>query len=361
MPRVLDRLFNGRWLLRAISRLAVNTKYADLGGMTISMLRGRDGRQVKELRKLIEWLASEVRPDVIVLTNVLLSGLAPAIRAELRVPVVATLQGDDIFLDALHEPDRREAIGLIRENAKQLAGLIATSEYYADHMADYLGLDPSRIQVVPPGIDLKGHELPVRRSPRPRPVVGFFARIAPEKGLHNLVDAFIDYRRRPNAVPATLRISGWLGEKNRPYLDEQFHKLEAASLRADTEYVDSPTLSDKVNFLRSLDLLSVPTDYREPKGLYVLEALANGVPVLLPDHGCFPELVTATGGGVTYPAGQRDAYVSALSDLLKDPARLTALGDAGRAAVHAHYNARVMAQRTAERLEAIVLPQSLPA
>lgn len=344
-PRWLDWMLDRRWLLKWAGRFASRTKYENLGGLTISMLKGADGRQKKEVAELVAFLKEELKPDVVILTNVLLSGLVPTLKDALGVPIVATLQGDDIFLDALHPADRAVCLDLIRQNASHLAGLIATSRYYADHMSAYLGIDRGRIGVVPAGIDLKGHGATEKKSGSAVPIVGFFARIAPEKGFHNLVDAFIALRKRPNAPAAKLRASGWFGPQYRAYFHEQLTKLDAAGLRADFEYVDSPDHASKVRFLNSVDVLSVPTTYKEPKGLYVFEAWANGVPVVLPDHGCFTELLN-DAGGMLVPPGHPEALATALGELLRDPARRLALGEAGRLAVTNRYTSAAMAKAT---------------
>src|SRR5260370_9128429 len=54
----------------------------------------------------------------------------------------------------------------------------------------------------------------------------------------------------------------------------------------------------KIEFLRSLDVLSVPATYDEPKGIFLLEAMASGVPVVQPRRGAFPEMLRRTGGGL---------------------------------------------------------------
>src|SRR5207245_5862990 len=106
---------------------------------------------------------------------------------------------------------------------------------------------------------------------------------------------------------ARLHVSGWLGENNRAYFDLHRRRLDKAGLGGDFLHVDCPDHESKVRFLHDIDVLSVPTTYREPKGLYVLEALANGVPVVQPRHGSFPELVEATGGGLLVnPADPHD-------------------------------------------------------
>src|SRR5262249_48837135 len=147
------------------------------------------------------------------------------------------------------------------------------------------------IHVVHPGIDLKGHTSNALREASEPFTVGYLARICPEKGLHHLVDAFLILSKMPGMPQCRLRVAGWLGQNSRAYFDEQCGKLERAGLIDQFHHDELPDLSSKSRFLQSLDVLSVPTTYREPKGLYVLEAWAHGVPVVQPAHGSFPELI----------------------------------------------------------------------
>jgi glycosyltransferase involved in cell wall biosynthesis len=350
-PRVFDRLLNSRWLLRAVSRFAVRTKYSRLGRLTASILKGADGKQRKEVAKLTEWLAAEVKPEVVVLTNALLSGVVPELRRVLGVPVVVTLQGDDIFLDELPDRDRGACVELIRANCADAAGFVCTSRYYADYMADYLGVARDRMHVVYPGINLAGHGGP-RPARADHPLtIGYFARVCPEKGFHNAVEAFLRLRNTPGSPPAKLRAGGWLGENHRPFFDEQVRKLAAAGLAADFEYVPCPGHDDKVRFLRSADVLTVPTVYREPKGLYLLEAWANGVPVVQPRHGSFPELVEATGGGLLVDPDDPAALAAGLRRMLEDHEFRDRCGRAGEAAVRDRFTAPAMARDTVAVLE----------
>jgi glycosyltransferase involved in cell wall biosynthesis len=354
-PWWFDRLLNFPRLLKWASRLGVSIKPEDLGQLTISMLEGRLGNQHKELMKLAHWLQRDWRPDVVLLTNVLLSGIIPMLKEQLKVPIAATLQGDDIFLEALPESFRNRAIELIRSNCAAVDGYIATCRYYADFMAGYLGLPRDRVHVVYPGINLAGFDAAsVLRPANKIPVIGYFARIAPEKGLHLLAEAFIRLRSQPEAPPARLHFSGWLGEHNRSYLEGIQAKLASAGLANDVERVESPTLADKVRFLSQLDLLSVPTPYREPKGLYVLEALALGVPVVQPRHGSFPELIEQTGGGLLVNPDDPADLADGLLRLLKDGGLRHDLGRRGMEAVRERFTAECMARGTLQILGKIM-------
>ncbi len=338
LPGMMRRWLDKPGLLRYVSRFSGIENYEKLGEMTLSMLRGEHGRQGREFGDLLRYLADDVKPEVVLVTNLLLSALAPLIRDRLNVPVIIALQGDDIFLDALRPEHRAAALAEIHRNCKSVAGYIATSRYYADHMAAYAAIPRDEIHVIYPGLDLRpyGGERPMRSGP---PVIGYFARIDPQKGLHNLADAFIHLRK---SIPdARLRISGWLGPQNKKYLDGILAKVGSAA-----EYVPSPNLNDKDTFLQKLDVLSVPTIYREPKGLYVLESLANGTPAVLPAHGAFPELIEQTAGGVLVPSGDKTALANALGELLTDPKRLNEHRQLGLAAIRERFTAARMAEET---------------
>src|SRR5207248_9174295 len=174
------------------------------------------------------------------------------------------------YLEALPEPYRSQCLDLVRQHCREIDGFIATSLYYADFMAEYFQIPRARIQVVYPGLNLRGYGGPRPSADGRPPTVGYFARICPEKGLHTLAEAFRILRQTPGTPPCRLRVSGWLGENNRAYLEGIRQRLNEAGLANDFEHLEAPDHASKVRFLQSLDILSVPTSYREPKGLYVL-------------------------------------------------------------------------------------------
>jgi glycosyltransferase involved in cell wall biosynthesis len=345
-PWFLDRPLDSLPLLRWVSRFAMKTRAEDLGSLAVSVLEGEHGHQAKEVAKLARWLAHDVKPEIVNLTNVLLSGSVHDIKERLNVPVLCTLQGDDIFLEALPPDYRAKCMALVRAHCEHVDGFISTSAYYADFMAEYLKIPRGKIDVVHPGLNLKGHGDGTPAGDRSPCTNGYFARISPEKGLHVLADARV-LLAKSDGVPAwKLRISGWLGANDQAYFEGVKKKLADAGLEGRFEHVDSPDHACKVRFLQSLDILSVPTTYREPKGLYVLEALANGVPVVQPRHGSFPELVEATGGGLLVQPEHPQELAAALRRLMGDAGLRKELGTKGREVVHRHFHADRMARET---------------
>ena len=350
LPKLFDRFLDSPWLIRRVTRNAGNVSPEELGKLALSMLKGAAGNQRKEVKRLVHWLKTVSRPDVILFSNALIGGCIPAIRSELGIPCYVTLQGDDIFLDSLPEKYRFGCIDQIRQLHPSIEKYIAHSRFYADSMSDYFAIDPGKIEVTPLGIeadDFSRKPVSNRQSP---PVIGYLARLAPEKGLDLLVDSFISIHRENRLPNARLRIAGWLGPSNEAYAREQFEKLKTAGLEKQFEYLGSIERESKIDFLQSLDVLSVPTHYREPKGLFVLEALASGVPVIQPDHGAFPEVLQDTGGGLLFPAGNSEALADQLVHLLTNEENRQELAASGYESVHNARNSREMARITLELL-----------
>jgi glycosyltransferase involved in cell wall biosynthesis len=345
-PWFLDRLLDAPPLLRWVSRFAVKTQAEDLGDLTVSMLQGEQGRQRKEVAKIVRWLASEVRPQLVNLTNALLSGMVHEIKRKLGVPVLCSLQGDDIYLESLPEPYRAKCLDLVRAHCREIDGFLATSAYYADFMAGYFAIPRERIHVVHPGLNLAGHGAPRPATGGRLFTVGYFARLCPEKGFHVLAEAFRLLKKKPGAEGCRLHASGWLGENNRSWFEEIKGRLKDWGLHEDFQHFESPDHAGKVRFLQGIDVLSVPTVYREPKGLYVLEALANGVPVVQPRHGSFPELIEATGGGLLHHPEDPADLADQIYHLLRNPNHAEELGRKGKEVVQARFHAGRMAEET---------------
>lgn len=356
LPRWMDHILDQPWLIRWATGGAASTSAATLGTLSVSMLRGSHGFQRKEVKRLVEWLAGHSHPDVFVFSNVLTAGCVPDLKQQFGVPVVVMLQGDDIFLRDLPEPFQQEALAEIRTLAEQIDGFLTHSRFYADKMSQYLGIEREKIHIVPLGIDTRDFEGiavdAVSRESRP-PTVGYLARLAPEKGLHVLADAFILLRKVPGMENVRLRIAGWLGEHRRAYVEEVFAKLRAAGLEGAFEYVGEVDRRGKVEFLKSIDVLSVPTTYEEPKGLFVLEALAAGVPVVVPEHGSFPETLAELGGGVLHRPGDAAHLAEELCALLADTWLQVRIADESREKVQKKRDHRAAAERTVAILETL--------
>ncbi len=354
LPSWIDRFLDRPGFIRWVTSRGIEIDPKELGGLTVSMLKGEHGFQRKEVRRLCKWLASSVQPDLVVLTNMLIGGCIPEIKRKLKVPVLVTLQGDDVFLDQLVEPYKSHAFEEIRRLIDCVDGFVVNSQYYADFMKPYLGIPAAKLDIVPLGIDTRGFRPAGSETAQTQPdsgrqrTIGYLARLAPEKGLHVLVDAFIELHKKPDMGDVQLRIAGWMGEQNREYAETEFAKLKAVGLDDAFRYAGVVNRHEKIEFFESLSVFSVPTTYAEPKGLYVLEALAAGVPVVQPDHGAFPELLAATGGGWLTTPGDPAALAKTLCEALDDRERLSQFAAAGQAAIHERFNADVMGRKMLE-------------
>lgn len=342
LPRFFDRWLDSPRLINALAGRSVSNNPRFLGDMTISMLQGTDGVLKREFDKLIEWMAGEPTPDVINLPNSLLIALARPIKRAFGRPVTCTLQGEDLFLGNLPEAYRARALSLIHEQVSHVDRFVAVSTHCARFMSEFVGIPSDRIAVVPIGINLTGLLVREDRSTRPPAEanvfrVGYFARVAPEKGLLPLAEAYIRFRERSHPAPARLEAAGYLAADHQPYLDRVRQTLERAGRLGEFTYHGAVDRHGKANFLRSLDVLSMPAIYDEPKGLSLLEAMSVGVPVVQPRRGAFTEIVESTGGGLLVAPDDPSALADGLQALWNDRVLAERLGRQGCAGVRSAY------------------------
>lgn len=347
LPRWLLRQLDRPALLRLAARLGGSVDPARVGRLCVSMLQGEEGRQRVELERLVTWLAETVQPEVVHCNTVLLCGAAREIRRRLGAVVVASLGGEETFLERLPEPSRSEALSLLRNRAVEVDALCAPNRVYADFMADYLAVPRDRIAVVRPGIDASGLaplDCPPA-LPRGERVIGFLGRITPDKGLHLLVEAMPALAAAGFAA-LRVRAAGYLAPQDRPYLASIRARADALGMGDHFEYLGEVDRTGKAAFLQSLDGLCLPAMHPEAKGLPALEGWACGVPLIAPRHGAFPELLEHADGGVLFAPGDAAALAAAAAELLADEEHARARGRRGQAAVLDHYCVSRMAAET---------------
>ncbi len=358
-PRFVSRMLDAPGVIKAFTSGSISVDPKQLGALTVSTLQGEHGHQKSEIEKLLEFLRDEPRPEITNIPYTLLIGLAAPLKRALGCPIVMTLQGEDLFLDALPEPYRSEALALVRARVADVDLFIAVSEYYARFMQDYLAIPAHKMRVARLGVNVD--DLTETKRTRTAPfTVGFFARIAPEKGLHNLADAYRILRTEKGLPPSRLIAAGYLPPEHRPYLEGIGARLAAAGLGDEFVYRGTVERAKKVAFFHDLDVFSVPTDYVEPKGLYLLEAMACGVPVVQPNHGAFPEMIARTGGGLLAASAAGADIAATLYDLWRDPARAAGLGRSGATGVRAHYTTDHMAREVLTAYQSAIAGESGP-
>lgn len=342
-PRFLDRIWDSPAVIQAFAGRAVSNDPRLLGDLTISMLQGEQGVLRKEFDKLLDWTRDEPQPDVINLPNSLLIALAAPLRRTLKKPICCTLQGEEFFLKGLVAPYREQARELIRRQVRNVDQFIAVSEFCAAFMSRFLDIPSSRIAVVPLGINMAGYEPREGHGDQFR--VGYFARVAREKGLHLLADAYVRFRRRTAAAQARLEAAGYLVRGHESYVKDVRRTLDKAGLSGEFSYLGEVDRAGKLAFLGGLDVLSVPATHDEPKGLFLLEAMARGVPVVQPRRGAFTEIVEKTGGGLLVDPDDPESLADGLHTLWRDRAMAGALSQRAFQGVRAQYTIAHSADR----------------
>jgi len=342
-PRWLDRLWDSKTVLSLASRRSISTNPKMLGEMTVSVLKGEDGFQSKEIFKFVDWVKDQAPPDVINLPYTLLLSLAGPLKQQLNVPILCTLQGEDLFLDGLQDPYRSEAMTLIRDHLPSVDLFLSVSEYYADFMPGYLGIPREKIRVVPLGINPHGFEM--RQNHNGPFTVGFLGRVAPEKGLHVLAEAYRLMRHSGDLPEGRLEVAGYMAADCKPYLEKVHQQLREAGLDQEFRYHGVIDRAEKIEFLRRLDVMSLPATYDEPKGVSLLESMACGVPVVQPRRGAFTEIVEITGGGVLVEPDNPQSLADGILKLYKDKDLARELSVNGHRGIREHYTAAHMADK----------------
>ena len=347
MPDWLHKQLASPALLKWASRRAAKTRASELGELTLSMIKGEEGRQVREINELVNYLRRHERPEIISLSNALLVGMARKMKRELKLPVVCTLQGEDYFLDSLPESHRATTWEALSERCRDVDLFIAPSNYFAELMGRRLKIPDDKITVIYNGLKLEGWSAATDAPPNP-PVLGFFARMCKEKGLDLLVDAFILLKKRNRIPQLKLHVGGAMGPGDEPFVNDLKLHLQGSGVLGDVTFFSNLTKEQKQQFFRRISVMSVPAMYGEAFGLYLLEAWAAGVPVVQPPASAFPELIEATGGGVVAKSATPEALADAIEQVLLDESKRTELGRAARAAMEERFTAEVMARNMAE-------------
>ena len=237
---------------------------------------------------------------------------------------------------------------MIVADARELDGCISPSRFFANLMCQRLSMAPQKIFPLSNGISLDGY--PAERDEPSEPTIGYFARICPEKGLDLLIDAFIQLKQSDKYTELKLAVAGTLPQENESFLDEQKRKIIAAGFDKFVVFRTNLSRGEKIDFLSRLTLFCVPARLPEAFGLYVIEAMAAGVPVVLPDHGSFPELINETKGGSLYAKDEPSGLVNAMNDLLSNSEQAKQYGEQGRAAVHEKYSNERLAKKLLENI-----------
>ena len=343
MPAWLHRFFDSGPILKYAAHKAGSTRAAGLEEMTISMLQGVDGFQAEELQQLIDYLKYQEKPDVIHLSNSLLLGLAKKIHEELTIPVVCSLQDEDVWIDAMVPVYRQKLWDLMAEKGLEVDAFVGVSSYFGNWMKEKLQIPDSKMHIVSIGIDPEQYKVFIPNLDPP--TIGYLSRICEDNGFEVLVDAFILLKNNPSYRNARLRVTGGMTGDDTHFVKKQVKKLKRKGYHKDVEFMENFRPDDLHHFFHGLSVVSVPVLKGEAFGLYQLEALASGIPVVQPALGAFPEIAETTGGGLIYQPNTPSALANALAELFSNPEKLQDMSIEGRRAIITKYNTRTLTEK----------------
>jgi glycosyltransferase involved in cell wall biosynthesis len=335
-PQWLERILNSKPMMKLAASMAGSTRAKGLEDMTVSMLLGEQGEQKEELENMVTWIAAHCKPDVIHISNALLLGLAKRLKEKVGVPVVCSLQDENVWVDAMESSFQDKIWKLMHTRAEDVDALVAVSDFYAESMIQKMELPPEKVHTFYLGVDDEDY-LFVPPSRRIRNV-GFISRMCHENGFDIVVDAFINLKKNPGFEDVKLIATGGYTGDDSKFIKEQKRKIREHHLNDFFEVL--PEFEDEAvhDFFKQVSMLTVPVREGEAFGMYLLESMASGVPVVQPSLGAFPEIVGLSGGGVTYHPNSPEKLSETWAGLLKDTEKLERLSLEGYQGTKSKFN-----------------------
>ncbi|MBT3424664.1 MAG: glycosyltransferase family 4 protein [Bacteroidetes bacterium] len=342
MPKGMKNFFNSSWILRYAAKKAGSTRAKGLEEMTVSMLKGHEGYQKEELNQLVDFIASE-QPDVVHLSNALLLGLAHKIKNELNIKVVCSLQDEDVWVDAMSNKYQDYVWKLMGYKAKDVDAFVAVSQYFADLMQTKMEIPNEKLHVVPIGVNPDHYKI---NEPNIEiPTIGYLSRRNKENGFEVLIDAFILLKKNSEFKQTRLKVTGGKTSDDKRFIKKQLKKLEKNNILEDVEFIENFKQENMNDFFKGLTVLSVPVLKGEAFGMYQLESLASGIPIVQPKIGAFPEIIENTNGGVLFDPNYSRTLASKLEEVLSNTEALHIMSINGRKAVEEQYNTNILTER----------------
>jgi len=342
-PRWVDSALNSKPMLKLASKFAGSTRAKGLEEMTVSMLLGEEGQQKDELQHMVDWIVENCDPDVIHLSNALLLGLAQQLSDRLKVPVVCSLQDEDVWVDVM-KPSAAESVWkLMSKKANDVATFVSVSNFYAGVMKEKMNLPDTKLTSVHIGVDPSDYSFkPVSEKGRS---IGYVSRMCFENGMDILLDAFILLKRKEGFEDVNLVLTGGSTGDDKKFLADARKKIRDNGLVSQVEFHEEFEEAGLREFLDKVSMISVPVRNGEAFGIYLLECMVSGVPVVQPALGAFPEIVKLSQGGVVYENNTPEELSAALEKLLNDEAELDRLSRKGKDGVEKHFHIDMQAER----------------
>ena len=335
-PKWFDKLLNSKPILKLAASQAGSTNAKGLEEMTVSMLLGEDGKQQEELERLVDWMEEHGKPDVVHISNALLLGLAHRIKERLNVPIICSLQDEDVWVDAMKPVFREQIWNLMSEKSKDVDLFIGVSHFFSEVMQQRMKIPSEKIKSLYLGVDPADYEfIPVIDKGRN---IGYISRMCHENGFDLLVDAFILLKNQPGFEDVKLILTGGSTGADSRYIKKIRRKLSKENLDKQVVFIDDFEENGRRSFFNQVSVVSVPVRNGEAFGMYLLESMASGIPVVQPALGAFPEIVHLSAGGIIYEPNTPESLCTALTQLLSDHVQLDQLSLRAREGVEKNFN-----------------------
>ncbi|MCL2416389.1 MAG: glycosyltransferase family 4 protein [Bacteroidales bacterium] len=311
MPHILRKILDSPIALRLASRFSGTTSAKGMENMTLSMIKGEDKHFATQVEKIIYWIENHERPDVIHLSTSMLIGLAKAIKNRIDIPIVCSLQDEEIWLDSLDSKHAQEAWKSIGKNVGFVDKFVASSEFYRSVSFEKIP-EIKNIEIVSPGVDIEKY----KSSEQPKdPTIGFFYRANYENGLDILAQAFVNLKKENSIPNLKLKIGGGYTHENKKFVSH-IHTILEPYIN-DVIWLDQYSLNEHTTFYKNISLICAPLRFNEAFGLYLSEAFAAGRPAVVPDTGSFSEVVG--DAGILYSPNDSENLTNALREILTNP------------------------------------------
>jgi glycosyltransferase involved in cell wall biosynthesis len=338
IPNRMEKILNSDFALRMAASLSGTTSSNGLEDLTLSMINGDDSVFRHQVKPLVEWIKQEKRqPDIIHLSSSLIIGIAKTLRLEMpHIPLVCSLQDEELWIDGLRSADAKAAWKGIAENSRHVDRFTASSHFYRQAVEKQL---PSiKVEVIYPGVEIEKY---ASGQYPDRPTVGFFYRMNEVDGLDILCEAFIKLKKENRATGLRLRVGGGYTSQDKPFL-QRVHRILQPYER-DVEWFDTYHPNQHAAFYKGISAISVPLRFEEGIGLYLCEAFAAGRPAIEPDTGSFREITD--GAGILYSPNSPDALADAIATLFTTGGRLDECRQRALQLSVSRYNETVQAEK----------------
>jgi glycosyltransferase involved in cell wall biosynthesis len=337
MPRWIKRMLGSKSALKFASSFAGSTSAKGMEEMTLSMIYGDDSVFHEQVGSLIDWIKNHEQPDIIHFSSSLLIGIAKAIKQQIRIPIVCSLQDEEVWIDSLKAKFSEIAWKGILENTGYVDRFVTTSGFYRKTAQNKIP-QIQDIEVIYPGVAVDRY---ASESYPEHPVIGFFYHMNRINGLEILADAFVKLKSNQTIPNLKLKIGGGYTSHDKQFIRTIRKKLSPYA--GDVEIKEGYRLEDHIRFYSEISVICVPITFDEGVGLYLCEAFAAGRPAVEPATGSFPEIVE--DAGVIYSPNNSDALADALAKILTDANLYQTCKQNALRLSENRYNSRVLAEK----------------